>query len=84
MRILSRMLAFAFDKNDVTTEVYSIECATVECRPDMHTVLQCVDTEQEVYDWQGRHAKETGHTEFRVYVTQVRRSRLMQFGPDDA
>lgn len=84
MRILSRMLAFAFDKQESETKVYSTECARVECRPNLHTVLQCVDTEQEVYDWQSRHAKETGHTEFHTYFVSARRSRLMQFGPDDA
>lgn len=82
MRILSRMVAFAFDKSEPCTTVETFECA--QCFKEPHAILQPFEgTEEEMYDAQHKHTKETGHTEFRVYSIQVRRSRTALMPVDE-
>lgn len=73
-RIVSRLFAAAFNMEESVEDRIFMECRG--CPNNVHAVMQPFDSEEEGYQWQVEHNKETGHTNFSVYRMQRGNARM--------
>jgi len=70
-KIVSRLLAGAFNLEETHEEHFAIECE--DCPRGPHDVLNAMDSKEEMKEWFLLHQVKTGHMQFSEYkITRLR------------